>query len=139
MLDAIQRNAAGSAEAWAATSDGKLAVSQAKQAEAWEKIGGVVDRITQGRPAVATEALTVIADVISNVATAAEPVVTELATKARPGVQDGRGLPQRNSHPVVTSVAKTVLPWVWEAAQKLGSIWQAQFRIVGRSSAPPPT
>jgi hypothetical protein len=131
MLDAIQRNAAGSAEAWAATSDGKLAVSQAKQAEAWEKIGGVVDRITQAVLPIATEALTVIADVISNVATAAEPVVTEIATKLGPVFKTVADFLKGTVIPVVTQVAKTVLPWVWEAAQKLGSIWQAQFRVVG--------
>ncbi len=131
MLDAIQRNVAGSAEAWAATSDGKLAVSQAKQAEAWEKIGGVVDRITQAVLPIATEALTVIADVISNVATAAEPVVTELATKLGPVFKTVADFLKGTVIPVVTQVAKTVLPWVWEAAQKLAAIWQAQFRIVG--------
>lgn len=46
-LDAIQRNVRGSAEAFADTSEGRLEAANVANAESWEKVGSVVDRIQQ--------------------------------------------------------------------------------------------
>jgi hypothetical protein len=47
MLTAIQTNAAGSAETWAATNEGRLTVSQVAVGEAMEKVGKIVDAVSQ--------------------------------------------------------------------------------------------
>jgi hypothetical protein len=46
LLDVTQRNVAGSAEALAATNEGRLAASNVKVQEAMEKVGKVVDALT---------------------------------------------------------------------------------------------
>ena len=86
MLDAIQRNVAGSADAWAQTSEGKVAVSNVKQAESWERIGSVVDRITQAVMPLVTDALSVVADVITDVASRIEPLVAQFQQGLGPAV-----------------------------------------------------
>lgn len=73
MLDAIQQNVQGSAEAWAETSEGQTAVAQARQGEAWEKIGKVVDRIAVAVLPILTEGLELVADVIEQVSEALGP------------------------------------------------------------------
>lgn len=87
MLDAIQKNVTGSAETWAATSEGKTAVEQAKQAEAWEKIGKIVDKIAMIVLPVLTEALTVVANVLGFVFEAISPVIDALVRELGPAFQ----------------------------------------------------
>lgn len=87
MLDAIQKNVTGSAETWAATSEGKTAVEQAKQAEAWEKIGKIVDKIAMIVLPVLTEALTVVANVLGFVFEAISPVIDALVRDLGPAFQ----------------------------------------------------
>lgn len=65
MLDAIQQNVKGSAEAWAATNEGKLAVSNVKVGEAMEKIGGVIDKVAQVVLPALADAFSFVADVVA--------------------------------------------------------------------------
>ena len=64
LLDAVQKNVTGSAEAWALTADGKTSVAAVRQGEAMEKMGAVVDKISQAILPIATAALEGVASAI---------------------------------------------------------------------------
>jgi hypothetical protein len=84
MLDAIQKNVKGSAEAWAASSDGKVAVAAAKQDAAWEKIGSIVNKVSSVLLPALTDAFSGIADILASVSEQAQPMIDQMG-KALPG------------------------------------------------------
>lgn len=88
MLDSIQQNVAGSAAAWAETSEGQTAVAQAKQAEAWEKIGKIVDHFAMMILPVVTTALEFVAEVLDEVFTALEPVIASVSKDLGPAFKE---------------------------------------------------
>jgi hypothetical protein len=63
---AIMGVAGGQAEAFANTSEGKQLAAQNKVGEAWERIGGVVDQISQVVMPLLADAFQVVVDVIMN-------------------------------------------------------------------------
>ncbi len=117
MLDAIQQNVQGSAEEWAATSEGQTAVAQAKQGEAWEKIGKVVDRIAMAVLPAVTAALEVVADVIDTVFTALEPLIEDLLTELGPIFQQ------------IGEIAGKVFPVVVGFMKTFIGVWVEIFKI----------
>jgi len=141
LLDAVQQNVSGSAEAWAETAEGRTAVQQAKQAEAWEKIGAVVSRITDAVLPLATAALEVIADVISNVADAAQPVIDTLVQEFTPAFKSLTDFITKTAMPVIKEIAQRVIPLissavktVWDIVKPilglLGDLWRTEFNII---------
>lgn len=104
MLDAIQKNVTGSAEAWAATSEGKAAVANVKQAESWEKIGSVVSRITDAVLPVAADLFSNLADIITDVADAIAPVVEELIANLTPAFQTIAGFMSETVFPILKTL-----------------------------------
>lgn len=72
-LDAMQKNVNGSAETWAGTNDGKLAVSNVKVGEAMEKVGEVVDKVTSVVIPLFADALTTVIDFLGQVWDAMQP------------------------------------------------------------------
>lgn len=74
LLDGIQKNVKGSAEAWVATAEGKQAVANVKMSEAWEKIGSVVNKVATAVLPLVAGALTWVADVIGKLS----PVISVL-------------------------------------------------------------
>jgi hypothetical protein len=119
MLDAIQKNVTGSAEAWAETSEGQTAVAQAKQGEAWEKIGRVVDRIAMAVLPAVTAALTIVADVIDEVFTALEPLIEDLLTELGPIFEQ------------IGKIAAKVFPYVVGFMKTFIGVWIEIFKIAG--------
>lgn len=107
-LAATERNVAGAAEEWAATNEGKLAVSNVKVGEAMEKIGGIVDRVSQVVLPALADAFVAIVDVLDTVAAAVGPVIDELGPKLRP---------------ILETLTKTVLP-------ALGATFRTVFGVV---------
>jgi hypothetical protein len=83
-LDAIQKNVTGSAETWAATNEGKLAVSNVAVGEAMEKVGKIVNDVGQVAAPILAEALTVLVDVLGAVWEAIGPIVGELVNALQP-------------------------------------------------------
>ena len=78
LLDAVQQNVKGSAEAWAATSTGKTAVSQVKVGEAMEKIGGIIDKVAVVVIPMLADAFVFVADVVAKVFPYVEKVIKAL-------------------------------------------------------------
>lgn len=96
ILDRIYQNVKGSAEAYAATSSGKLAASQVKVGEAMEKFGAAVDQIGQVSLPVLAEGLTILARGMDRVFTAVSAVVGALnkainAFRTFTNLESGRG------------------------------------------------
>lgn len=79
LLDAAQKNVAGSADAWAKTSEGKAAVANAKMEAAWVKIGSVVDKVATLVLPLVADALTFVAGVIVKVSAVVGPLATKIA------------------------------------------------------------
>lgn len=78
ILAAITKVAGGQAEAFAETSEGKLAAGHAKVTEAMVKLGAITDKITQA-------VLPALADAFSGVMDAVGPVLDQIGT-AMPGI-----------------------------------------------------
>lgn len=94
-LAATERNVNGAAEEWAATNEGKLAVSNVKVGEAMEKIGGIVDKVSQVVLPALADAFVAIVGVLDEVSAAVQPVIDELGPRLRP---------------IIEALTKTVLP-----------------------------
>lgn len=86
-LDAIQKNTAGSAEAWAQTNTGKLAVSNVKVGEAMEKVGKIVDNVAQVVVPLLSDAFVWLADTAGQVWDAIQPVITQIADVLKPAFE----------------------------------------------------
>lgn len=114
-LDAIQKNVKGSAETWAATNEGKLAVSNVKVGEAMERVGAIVDKVSQVVIPIFAEALTRAVTGLEMVAKAVGPVVSAIASTLTPVIQKLGPLFQSTFaaiSAVVQSVVK-VLSGIW--------------------------
>lgn len=109
-LDAAQKNVKGSAEAWAATSEGKAAVANVRNAESMEKIGKVVDRVATVVLPIAAEAFSLVADVVSNVAEAVGPLIEEIVKELTPAFRTVMAFITGTVIPVLNRVAQVVLP-----------------------------
>jgi hypothetical protein len=78
LLDAIQRNVAGSAEAWAQTNEGRLAVSNTKVQESMEKVGAIIDQVSQVVVPLVADAFVGLIDILGDFWDATEPIRTKL-------------------------------------------------------------
>lgn len=76
-INAATAGAAGAAEEYANTSEGRMAAAQIKQDEAWEKIGTVVMKITDVVLPLAADAFAWIADTIVAAADAVQPFIDQ--------------------------------------------------------------
>ncbi len=119
LLDAIQKNVKGSAEAWAQTSEGKTAVSQVKVGEAMEKVGGIIDRVATVVLPILADAFSVVVDIIGNVIDAISPLVREIAQRLQPVIQ------------AVGPIAKTVFGVIGTAVGVLGTVFGTVFGAIG--------
>jgi hypothetical protein len=118
-LDAIQRNVTGSAETWAATNEGKLAVSNVAVGEAMEKVGKIVNDVGQVAAPILAEALTVLVDVLGAVWEAIGPIVGELVNALQPAF--------KAIGPVVSRVFGTVK----DVVTQLTPAFRAVFGAIG--------
>lgn len=84
LLAAAQRNVAGAAENWAQTNQGKLAVSNVKVAEAMEKVGGIVDKVSQVAIPLLADAFTTVVGILGQVFDAVQPVISTVVTGLQP-------------------------------------------------------
>ncbi len=130
-LDAIQKNVKGSAEAWADTSEGRAAAANVKNAESWEKIGGVVDRISSVLLPIAADAFGTVAEVISTVATAIEPVVSSIVAELTPAFETAMGFLNGTVIPVVQQLTSAILPVIGTVIRTVTGIWKAEFAVIG--------
>lgn len=126
MLDAIQKNVTGSAETWAATSEGKAAVANVKQAESWEKIGSVVSRITDAVLPIAADLFSSLADIILDVADAVQPVVEQLVTNLTPTFQSIASFVTGTLVPAV----KTIIGAWWDFEQTVFTVFSQVAGVV---------
>ena len=84
MLTAIMLNANGAAETWAASNKGKLAVSNVKVQESMEKVGAIIDRVSQVIIPILADAFSGIVDVLGKVWDAIQPVITTITDALQP-------------------------------------------------------
>jgi len=118
-LDAIQKNVRGSAETWAATNEGKLAVSNVKVGEAMEKVGAIVTQIASVAVPLLADALTGAADFLGQLWAAAQPVVSMLAAQLGPVIRQ-----------VATFIGGTLVPAISAAARTAFPIAAAAVRVI---------
>ena len=71
----IQANVKGGADAYAQTSSGKLASAQAREHEAWIKIGSIVDRVAQVVMPLMAQAIGFVADQIDPLEKQLDPLI----------------------------------------------------------------
>lgn len=90
LLDAIQRNVAGSAETWAALNEGKLAVSNVKVQESMEKVGAIVNEVASVAVPAIAEAFVGLVDIFGRFWDATEPI-REVLGPVLEGVFDAIG------------------------------------------------
>lgn len=129
-LKAAQDNVKGSAEAWAATSEGKAAVANVKNSESWEKIGGVVDRISQVILPVAADLFSGLADIIVGVSDAVEPLVSDIATQLQPVLQTVSKYIRETVIPVMSKIAEAVLPPLRSGLEIAGKVFGTVFGAI---------
>jgi hypothetical protein len=136
-LDAIQRNVTGSAETWAATNEGKLAVSNVKVGEAMERVGKIVNDVGQVAAPILAEALTVLVDVLGAVWEAIGPIVGSLVEKLQPAFRALGPLVGR-VFGVIGNVVKSLAPVFEVVFGAIGTIistqvavWSALFDVLG--------
>jgi hypothetical protein len=116
MLDAIQKNVTGSAETWAATNSGKVAVSQVKVGEAMEKVGGVVNRFAEILLPALADAFVWISD---NVLPPLVDALDWIADNVIPPLSD-----------VITFLTDEVIPPLGDAFEGIGKIVDRVFKVV---------
>jgi phage-related protein len=130
LLDAVQQNVKGSAEAWAQTSEGRVAVANAKTAESMEKIGAVVDKVASVILPIAADAFGLVADVVSNVADAVTPVVAAIVKELTPAFRTVVGFVNGTVIPVMREIAKVVFPAVGAALGILSGVFKTVFGVI---------
>lgn len=84
LLAAAQKNVQGAAENWAKTNEGRVAVSNVKVSEAMEKVGAIVENVSQAAIPILADSLTNVVGVLSDVWTAIQPVVKAIAGELEP-------------------------------------------------------
>lgn len=114
-LAAAERNVNGAAEEWAATNEGKLAVSNVAVGEAMEKVGEIVDKVASVAVPMLADAFVKVVDVFTDVWTATEPIRTKLA-------------------PILTTVFAAIGDVIDDALDSIGAVIDAvgeAMRLVG--------
>lgn len=120
MLEAVQKNVKGSAEKWAATNEGKLTVSNVKVGEAMEKVGGIVDKVSQVVLPVLADAFSNIVDALSDVWVAIQPVISTVARQLQPVFQ------------AIGRVAGEVFGAIVSVVKGLQPVFQTVFDVVSK-------
>jgi len=120
LLDAVQKNVAGSAEAWAATNEGKLAASNVAVGEAMEKVGKVVDDVAQVALPILADAFTTVIDVLGQVWEAVGPVVNSLMRSLRPAFE------------AMLPIAKQVFGTILRTIKDLRPVFETVFAVIGK-------
>lgn len=145
-LAAIQKMAAGQAEAFAAGPLGKQAAAQLKVGEAMEKVGGIVDQVSQVVMPIFADVLTGLVDTFGRVWDSIQPVIATITGGLGPVIENigGQfsGLNERIG-PVTSSfgfITDTVIPAVgaamsWVADNILPPLI-ASFRMIADSVLP---
>lgn len=110
LLKAAQDNVNGSAETWAATNEGKLAVSNVKVGEAMEKVGGIIDKVSQVVAPFVADVLTGLVTVLEDVWTAIQPVITAIGDSLQPVIENISKFFKDTLIPTFNKVAEKVLP-----------------------------
>lgn len=87
MLDAVMKNANGSAEEYAATNEGKLAASNIKVGEAMEKIGGIVAQVSSVVMPALADAFSGVVDLITSNLPTIQPIVQTVMTGIQTAVE----------------------------------------------------
>lgn len=119
ILAAAQDNVRGAAEAWSATNEGKLATSNVKVGEAMEKVGGIIDQVSQVVIPIFADALTGIIDVFSQVWTAIQPVVSTIASALIPIFQQA------------AAIGKQVMAAIITAVRAVAPVFKSVFGVIG--------
>ena len=115
LLDAIQRNVTGSAETWAGTNTGKLAVSNVKVGEAMEKVGKIVDRVSQVVIPLLADAFSNAVEWFDKVWDAAQPVIKTVSEALTPALQ---------------FVTDSVIPGLLDAFKGIAGVISGVFDVV---------
>lgn len=130
LLDAVQKNVNGSAAAWAQTNTGKLAVSNQKVQEAMEKVGGVIDQVSQVAIPILADALTGAVDILGAVWKAIQPVISTLANALMPVFRTIAAFIGGQVIPVMIQVSRVVMPGLEAAAKILGAVFGTVFGAI---------
>jgi hypothetical protein len=135
LLDAIQNNVAGSADTWAETNTGKLAVSNEKVHDSMVKVGAIIDQVSQVVIPILADAFSTVVDWLSQTYVAVQPVIQTIAKGLQPVFE--------KIGPIATSIfrgigdaVKAVLPifkTVWDSIatviKTVIGIWITEFDI----------
>lgn len=119
LLAAVFKNTQGAAEAYAQTSEGKVAVSQVKVGEAMEKVGGILDGITQAVLPIFADGLTGVMDILGQVAAAFQPIIEMVVSKLTPVFQK------------LLPIAQKIFGGIAAVVQALQPVFEVVFSVLG--------
>lgn len=134
-LAAVQKAAAGQAEAFANTSDGKLAASQVRAGEVMERFGKVIDRIVQQVLPPLVGGLEAVADAFEALGIGVDKTMLDVKDAADRGSQAAQARLRALAHDMGISVEQMVAKSKHAAQQSTAAIKDEDARWNAATSA----